>query len=164
MPYTGTVPYTDNTVYTQDFLYTENVPYTSQTFYTSSIAYSSDNPYSSEVIYSSATEYTSAQDPDTYAYSAILKVKQAASNSVSTISSLVVSTTQTIKSIIVSTLGNQISASAYSDSAATTQIGDTLVYTATGATVGTTYGIAISPAEYDQSDIIGTEIIIEPNQ
>jgi hypothetical protein len=79
---------------------------------------------------------------------------------VSTVSSAIVSTTQTIKSILVSLSGNTITAKAYSDNLVT-QIGDDLVHTATGATVTTQFGISISPAQHDQSDIIGSSINIE---
>jgi hypothetical protein len=71
-----------------------------------------------------------------------------------------VSTASTIGSILVSILGNQITAKAYSDTNLVTQIGSDLVYTATGAVVGTQFGISISPSQYLQSDIIGTSVEI----
>lgn len=59
----------------------------------------------------------------------------------------------------VKTSGNQITASAYSDSSAVTQIGTNLVYTATGATITAQNGIMIIPSTYNQgSTIDGVEI------
>ena len=78
-------------------------------------------------------------------------------------SSSLVSTAATIKSILVQTLGNEITVKSFSDENLVTQIGSDLVYTATGAVVNTRYGISISQAEYDQSAIIGTEIVIDKN-
>jgi hypothetical protein len=62
---------------------------------------------------------------------------------------------------LVSTSGNQITARAFSDTNLVTQIGSDLVYTATGATINTTYGISISPTQYAQSDTIGASVNIE---
>jgi hypothetical protein len=79
---------------------------------------------------------------------------------VSEISSAIVSTAQTIKSIIVQTSGNQITAKAFSDVTPITQIGDDLIYNATGVIINTRYGIAISKAEYT-NDQIGSSVKIE---
>jgi hypothetical protein len=54
----------------------------------------------------------------------------------------------------VKTSGNQITASAYSDSAAVTQIGSNLVHTATGATITAQNGIMIIPSTYNQGSTI----------
>jgi hypothetical protein len=63
------------------------------------------------------------------------------------------STTQTIKSILVQTSGNQITAKAFSDVVPVTQIGDDLIYNATGVIINTRYGISISKAEYSNDEI-----------
>lgn len=99
----------------------------------------------------------------TYAYSQILRIKQSVGGTVSTITSSVVSAAQTAASLLVSITGNQITAKAYSDNNFVSQIGSDLVYTATGATVNTRYGIAVSPSAYQQSDIIGSSIQIDRN-
>jgi hypothetical protein len=130
-------------------------PYTTSNPYTSSVPYTSSNsPYTSNA------PYTSSTNAVTYAYQAILKVNKSLSNTVSTVTSAVVSTTQTIKSLLVQTTGNQITAKAFSDANLVTQIGSDLVYTATGATVTTTYGISIAPTQYSQSDTIGASVNI----
>jgi hypothetical protein len=54
----------------------------------------------------------------------------------------------------VKTTGNQITASAYSDSSQVTQIGSDLVYTATGATITAQNGIMIIPSTYNQGSTI----------
>jgi hypothetical protein len=99
----------------------------------------------------------------TFAYSQILRVRQSVGGTVSTITSSIVSAAQTAASLLVSVTGNQITAKAYSDSNFVTQLGSDLVYTATGATVNTRFGIAISPSAYQQSDIIGTSVQITRN-
>ena len=99
----------------------------------------------------------------TYAYSQILRIKQSVGGTVSTITSSIVSAAQTAASLLVSITGNQITAKAYSDNNFVSQIGSDLVYTATGATVNTRYGIAVSPSAYQQSDIIGSSVQIDRN-
>lgn len=109
-----------------------------------------------------ATYYTYASGSTT-TYSEYLKLKRSVSNTVSELSSTLISNTQTVKSLLVSILGNQITAKAYSDLGLVTQVGSDLVYTATGATVTTQYGIGVSPSAYNQSAIIGTSIEISRN-
>lgn len=99
----------------------------------------------------------------TYAYSQFLRIRQSVGGTVSTITSAIVSASQTAKSLLVSLSGNQITAKAYSDNNFVTQIGSDLVYTATGATINTRFGIGISPSSYLQSDIIGSSVEINRN-
>lgn len=180
-PYTTGVSYYSITNYTTEIAftsappqYTSSLSYWAATPYTTSIDYSGSTPYSQNIMYSagdqsytssvtytSSTPYTSEVQPDTYAYTAALTVRKSIADNVSTLSSLIVSTAQTIKSIMVSTSGDVITARAYSDENLVTQIGDDLVYTATGAVVNTVFGISVSPSDYQQSDIIGSEVVIE---
>lgn len=99
----------------------------------------------------------------TFAYSQILRVRQSVGGTVSTITSSIISAASTAKSLLVSLSGNQITARAYSDNNFVSQLGSDLVYTATGATVTTRFGIGISPSSYLQSDIIGSSIEITRN-
>ena len=108
------------------------------------------------------TYYTYAAGT-TYAYSEYLKIRQSVSSTVSTITSALISTVQSIGSLKVWTSGNQITARAFSDTNFVTQIGSDLVYTATGATITTQYGIGVSPSAYNQSAIIGTSVDISRN-
>jgi hypothetical protein len=157
----GSSPYTSYSV-TYAYFYTSAAggnysftPYTSNNPYTSSVPYTSTNsPYTSNA------PYTSSTNAVTYAYQAILKVNRSVSNTVSTVTSAIVSTTQTIRSLLVQTAGNQITAKTFSDANLVTQIGSDLVYTATGATINTNYGISISPTQYAQSDTIGASVNI----
>jgi hypothetical protein len=96
----------------------------------------------------------------TYAYAQYLRIRQSSSSIVNTITSALISTAQTIGSIIVQVSGNTITAKAYSDTNFVTQIGSDLVHTPTGITITTQFGIAISPSEYQQSDIIGSSVEI----
>jgi hypothetical protein len=141
-------------------------PYSSATTFSSSTNYFADLVFSSGLTYSSGTSYTSAISysstfvPESFAYSAILRISQSVSDTVSEISSAIVSTAQTIKSIIVQTSGNQITAKAFSDVTPITQIGDDLIYNATGVIINTKYGISISKAEYTNNEI-GSSVKIE---
>jgi hypothetical protein len=114
-------------------------------------------------------QYTSAGTFYTYAagstttYNEFLKIRQSVASTVSVIASALISTTQSIKSLKVFTSGNQITARAFSDTNFVTQIGSDLVHTATGATVNTKYGIAVSPSAYNQSAIIGTSVDVSRN-
>ena len=89
-----------------------------------------------------------------------LKIRQSVSNVVSVISSQLVSTSQSIASFLVSIAGNVITARAYSDTNFVTQIGTDLVYTATGATITTQYGISLAPSAAYQNNIVGTSVDI----
>jgi hypothetical protein len=97
----------------------------------------------------------------TYAVNQYLEIIRSTASSVNTVTSALVSAVSTIKSIIVSLSNNQITAKAYSDANAVTQIGSDLVYTATGAVITTQFGISISPSQHDQSDIIGESVEID---
>lgn len=159
---TYATPYTSAAGGTYSFVpYTTNNPYTSGIPYSSSVPYTSNTPYTStNSPYTSNAPYTSNTNAVTYAYQAIIKVNKSLSNTVTTVTSAIVSTTQTIRSILVSTSGNQITARAFSDTNLVTQLGSDLVYTATGAVVSTTYGISIAPTQYAQSDTIGSSVNI----
>jgi hypothetical protein len=125
--------------------------------------FTAGNAFTSSLAYTSNNTFTSSRDPDTYAFASYVKIRKSVNNVVSTVSSNLVSTVATIKSILVQTLGNEITVKSFSDADLVTQIGSDLVYTATGAVVNAKYGISISEAEYDQSAIIGTEIVIDKN-
>ncbi len=113
--------------------------------------------------YTSAGTFYTYASGSTTAYNEYLRIRQSVASTVSTITSALISTSQSIKSLLVSTSGNQITARAFSDTNFVTQIGTDLVYTATGATVNTKYGIAVSPSAYNQSAIIGTSVNITRN-
>jgi hypothetical protein len=110
--------------------------------------------------YTSAGAFYTYAAGTTTAYNEFLKIRQSVASTVSVIASSLISTAQSIKSLKVFTSGNQITAKAFSDTNFVTQIGTDLVHTATGATVGTQYGIAVSPSAYNQSAIIGTSVDI----
>ena len=149
-----------------------SLPVANPTNYTSSgggTSYSSSGggtSYSSSgggTSYSGGTYYTyaSGSNATTYAYNEILRVSKSVASVVSTITSAVISTASAIKSLRVTLSGNTITARAFSDSALVTQLGSDLVYTATGATITTQYGIAVSPSSYNQSAIISTSVNIK---
>lgn len=167
--------YQSSTPYTSDQAYTSSVPYTTATTtgapYTTLTGYgqytSTIGTYyfatTSGFVYITAANYYTYAAGSTTTYSEYLKIKQSVSSTVSEITSSLISATQSIKSLLVSITGNQITARAYSDTNFVTQIGSDLVYTATGATVTSKYGIAVSPSSYNQSAIIGTSLEINRN-
>lgn len=152
---TSSTPYTSGTKSVSG--YTTPISYT-PTGSGSGTAYDYTNGYVSPT-YATSFPYTYASGTTT-TYSEYLKLKRSLSNTVSEVSSVLLSNAQSAKSILVSILGTQITARAYSDSDLVTQIGSDLVFTATGATVTTQYGIGVSPSAYGQSAIIGTSIEI----
>lgn len=145
--FTSAVPYTSAINYSNITQYTAGAQYTAQDTWFSLITYTGSSTYTS------AISYSSAQDPGTFSYAAILRISQSASNIVSEISSAIVSTAQTIKSIIVQASENTITARAFSDTGALTQLGSDLIHTATGAIINTRYGISLSKAEYSNDEI-----------
>ena len=58
----------------------------------------------------------------------------------------------TANSMKVITSGTDITAKAYSDNSLTTQIGSDLTYSATGATIDTSFGIVVAPSSYSQGN------------
>ena len=62
----------------------------------------------------------------------------------------------------VKTSGDVITIQAYSDSGLTSQIGSDMVYTATGSTKSTKFGLAISPSSYNQTSTV-SKITIDRN-
>jgi hypothetical protein len=158
--------FSSSTVFTSTTPFSSATPYSSATTFSSATNFFADLVFSTGIAYSTGTSYTSAVSytsnfqPESFAYAAILRLSQSVSDTVSEISSLVVSTAQTIKSIIVQTSGNQITAKAFSDITPITQIGENLIYNATGAIIDTRYGISISKAEYNNNEI-GSSVTIE---
>lgn len=113
--------------------------------------------------YASAGSFYTYAAGTTTTYNEFLRIRQSVASTVSVVTSQLISTVASIKSLLVSTSGNQITARAFSDNNFVTQIGSDLVYTATGATINTKYGLAVSPSAYNQSAIIGTSVNITRN-
>lgn len=107
--------------------------------------------------------YASYTNATTYTYNEIVRISQSVASVVNTITSSIVSTTQTLLSLRVKTSGTQITAQGFSDINFVSQVGSDLVYNATGATITTRFGIAVSPSAYQQSDIIGSSVAITRN-
>jgi hypothetical protein len=158
--FTSSLVFSSTTPYTSITPYSSGTLYSAATNYFADVAYTMGSTYSEGSVYTSNTSYTSNTEPDSFSYSAILRISQSLNDVVSEISSAIVSTTQTIKSILVQTSGNQITAKAFSDITPITQIGDTLTYDATGVIINTRYGISISKAEYS-NDEIASSVTIE---
>jgi hypothetical protein len=86
-------------------------------------------------------------------YPQYIRILQSVGSTVSTIFSWLIGTLsvpEIVQSLKVKTEGNQITVKPYSDPSLVTQIGDDLVYTATGAVVSTNSGVAITPSDYNQ--------------
>jgi hypothetical protein len=158
--FSSEIAFTSVTPFSSATPYSSATSFSSSTNYFASLVFSSLTTFTEGSTYTSATSYTSAPFPESFSYVAMLKISQSISDTVSEISSLVVSTAQTIKSIIVQTSGNQITAKAFSDVTPITQLGEDLIYNATGAIINTRYGISISKAEYS-NDEIGSSVTIE---
>lgn len=94
-------------------------------------------------------------------YPRYIRVFQSVANTVSTIATHALGQVG-LGSLRVQTSGNQITAKAYSDTGLVTQVGDTLVYTATGAVLEQRFGITVVPSSYSQGYSIG-EVAIDSN-
>jgi hypothetical protein len=158
--FTSAIAFSSTTPFSSATPYSSASNFSSSTNYFADLVFSSLTTYTAGTSYTSAISYSSTFVPESFAYSAILRISQSVSDTVSEISSAIVSTAQTIKSIIVQTSGNQITAKAFSDITPITQIGDDLIYNATGVIINTRYGISISKAEYTNSEI-GSSVKIE---
>jgi hypothetical protein len=158
--FSSATAFTSTTPFSSATPYSSASTFSSATNYFADLVFSTAISYTAGTSYSSASSYTSNLVPESFAYAAILRISQSVSDTVSEISSAIVSTAQTIKSIIVQTSGNQITAKAFSDITPITQIGADLIYNATGVIINTRYGISISKAEYTNSEI-GSSVKIE---
>jgi hypothetical protein len=158
--FSSTIAFTSTTPFSSATPYSSASEFSSATNYFADLTFSSLTTYTAGTSYTSAISYSSTFVPESFAYSAILRISQSVSDTVSEISSAIVSTAQTIKSIIVQTSGNQITAKAFSDITPITQLGSDLIYNATGVIINTKYGISISKAEY-VNDEIGSSVKIE---
>jgi hypothetical protein len=151
------------------YIYVNN----SYTYYGSSYGYgvTGSNYGPKNQNYSTGTNYGGvgtnygvvSSNATTYAYSQILRISKSVASTVnSSVASIVLTTNSLAKAISMKifTSGTDITARAYSDNNFVTQVGSDLVYTATGATITTQYGIAISPSAYQQSAIIGSSVNI----
>jgi hypothetical protein len=74
-----------------------------------------------------------------------------------------VSTVAAIRSLRVRLRNDEITVSPYSDENLVQQVGDNLVYTATGAEITTSFGITISPSVYQQGTTAATTVSISKN-
>jgi hypothetical protein len=74
-----------------------------------------------------------------------------------------VSTVAAIRSLKVRLRNDEITVSPYSDGNLVQQLGDNLVYTATGAEITTRFGITVSPSDYQQGTTAATTVDISQN-
>jgi hypothetical protein len=86
-------------------------------------------------------------------YPRYLRVVQMAAGTLTSIASVALGNSATVNSVRALLTGNQITARAYTDNL-TTQVGSDLVYTATGATLTTQYGVVITPSNSGQGNTI----------
>lgn len=84
-------------------------------------------------------------------YPKYIRVLQMAAGTLSQITSTFIGYSVGTYSLRTILSGNQITARAYADGSFTSQVGGDLVYTATGATLSTNYGIKVSPSDINAS-------------
>lgn len=95
-------------------------------------------------------------------YPRYIRVFQSVANTISTIATHALGQVG-LGSLRVTTSGNQITAKAYSDTNLVTQVGNSLVFTATGAVLENRFGITVVPSSYSQGYSIG-EVAIDSNE
>jgi hypothetical protein len=89
-----------------------------------------------------------------------VNIRQAVAGNIALIKSWVVSSVDTARSLRVRLSGQEITATPYSDPNQVSQIGENLVYTATGATITAKFGLTISPSIYGQGTTAASSISI----
>jgi hypothetical protein len=161
--YTATGTFT----YKQAYLYSE--PYQKEIFFT---AYNATWSYTETV--ATTRQITvpgfSYIDVGTFSYTVVVpeqvvydqkvSLRQSIAGNVALVTSWLVSSTQVIRALKVRLTGNQISTKAYSDPTQVAQIGEDLVYTATGAEIVPRFGITISPSSYGQGTVAANSVTI----
>ena len=98
----------------------------------------------------------SVQVPETTVFDQKVSIRQSIAGNVQLLTSWVVSSSQVIRSLLVRTRGTQVTVKPYSDGNLVSQVGDDLVYTATGASVNTRFGITLSPSPDNQGTTVAT--------
>lgn len=83
-------------------------------------------------------------------YPATIRVLQSVANTVTEVTSWVISSVA--NSLKVITSGTTITAKPYSDNSLATQIGSDLTYSANNATISTQFGIVVAPSAYSQGN------------
>jgi hypothetical protein len=94
--------------------------------------------------------------PETTVFDQKVSIRQSIAGNVQLLTSWVVSSSQVIRSLLVRTRGNEVTVKPYSDGNLVTQVGDDLVYTATGASVNTRFGITLAPSPNNQGNTVAT--------
>lgn len=98
--------------------------------------------------------------PATTVFDQKVSIRQSIAGNIQLLQSWLVSSSQVIKALLVRTNGEQITVKPYSDTNLVSQIGEDLVYTATGAEITPKFGITISPSSYGQGTTAATTISI----
>jgi hypothetical protein len=98
--------------------------------------------------------------PAQVVYDQKVSIRQSIAGNIQLLQSWLVSSSQVIRSLLVRTNGEQITVKPYSDTNLVSQIGEDLVYTATGAEITPKFGITISPSSYGQGTTAATTISI----
>lgn len=126
-----------------------------------------DSWYAEYPYYNAGTNYSSWNNSYSYTYLSCqtcypqyIRVIQSVANVVSTVAEWTIDSVA--NAFKVKTAGNTVTVTPYSSADATSQIGSDLVYTATGAAVTTSYGIAIIPSTVNQSTAIASVEISNP--
>jgi hypothetical protein len=89
-----------------------------------------------------------------------VSLRQSIAGNVQLLTSWLVSSAQVIRALKVRLTGNVISTKTYSDANQISQIGEDLVYTATGAEVNPRFGLIISPSTFGQGTTAASSISI----
>jgi hypothetical protein len=98
----------------------------------------------------------SVQVPETTVFDQKVSIRQSIAGNIQLLTSWVVSSSQVIHSLLVRTRGTEVTVKPYSDSNLVTQVGNDLVYTATGASVNTRFGITLAPSPINQGTTVAT--------
>jgi hypothetical protein len=133
--------------------------YNSYTYYYACGTTCNSSQYFPSTCNSYSPYYYTYQSGTNYFYPQSLRILQSVGNVVTQIASTQVGDNATINGLKALISGNQITARAYSDANMTSQVGGSLVYTATGATVTTEYGLLLTPSAYNQGNAVDNIVV-----
>lgn len=89
-----------------------------------------------------------------------VSLRQSIAGNIGLVTSWLVSSAEIVRSLRVRLSGQQVSTRAYSDPNLVSQVGETLVYTATGAEINTRFGLTLSPSSIGQGSTAASTVSI----
>ena len=100
------------------------------------------------------------QVPERTVFDQKVSIRQSIAGNIQLLNSWVVSSAEVIRSLLIRTQGTQVTVKPYSDNNLVSQVGDDLVYDATGASINTRFGLTLAPSPINQGTTVATSASI----